>query len=72
MSTGSAIPNWNRSSFRMEFTQETRIISRHELRGRQCGNSVTIPSTTASFAELTADQQGTAIYRRCEGHAGHS
>ena len=61
--TGRAIPNWNRSSFAWSSTQGDT----HYSGGMSCGaGNVELNYDSVhhnQFAELTADQQGTAIYQ---------
>lgn len=61
--TGRAIPNWNRSSFAWSSTQGDTHYSGG--RGCEAGNvELNYDSVHHNqFAELTADQQGTAIYQ---------
>lgn len=60
--TGKAIPNWNRSSFAWNSTQEDAHYP-----GMSCeAGNVELNYDSVhhnQFAELTADQQGTAIYQ---------
>ena len=67
MSTsGKAIPNWNRSSFAWSSTQGDT----HHSGGMSCeAGNVELNYDSVhhnQFAELTADQQGTAIYQDVE------
>lgn len=61
--TGKAIPNWNRSSFAWNSTQGDT----HYSGGMSCeAGNVELNYDSVhhnQFAELTADQQGTAIYQ---------
>ena len=61
--TGRAIPNWNRSSFAWSSTQGDT----HHSGGMSCeAGNVELNYDSVhhnQFAELTADQQGTAIYQ---------
>lgn len=61
--TGRAIPNWNRSSFAWSSTQGAT----HYSGGMSCeAGNVELNYDSVhhnQFAELTADQQGTAIYQ---------
>ena len=61
--TGKAIPNWNRSSFAWSSTQGDT----HHSGGMSCeAGNVELNYDSVhhnQFAELTADQQGTAIYQ---------
>lgn len=61
--TGKAIPNWNRSSFAWSSTQGDA----HYSGGMSCeAGNVELNYDSVhhnQFAELTADQQGTAIYQ---------
>lgn len=61
--TGKAIPNWNRSSFAWSSTQGDT----HYSGGMSCeAGNVELNYDSVhhnQFAELTADQQGTAIYQ---------
>ena len=61
--TGRAIPNWNRSSFAWSSTQRDT----HYSGGMSCeAGNVELNYDSVhhnQFAELTADQQGTAIYQ---------
>lgn len=68
--TGRAIPNWNRSSFAWSSTQGDT----HYSGGMSCeAGNVELNYDSVhhnQFAELTADQQGTAIYQDVKATPG--